>query len=72
MVHTGNVEEVFTYHAPTPAQVDVLQRIRADAMTLVRTALESVPSCADQQAGIRKIREGVMTLNAAVVLEGRI
>lgn len=71
-VHAGNVEDVFTYHAPDAAQQVALQNVRAHAKALVEVILFSTPPCADQQAAIRKIREGVMTANAAIVLRGQI
>lgn len=71
-VTKGNVEDVFTYHPPTPAQVEAYSALREDAKRLARTILEVVPPCADQQAALRLLREAVMTANAAVALNGAV
>ena len=67
-----NVEDVFTYHAPDADQIVRLQRVREDAKQLAITALRNCPQCADTQAGMRLLREAVMTFNAAIALKGQV
>ncbi len=67
-----NFDTVFTYHAPTPAQLVQYQAIRDAAKALAGVIIGSTPVCADQQAALRKLREAVMTANAAVALEGAV
>lgn len=62
--------DIFSYHAPTPEQVGQYQRLREGALAFTRIILAETPGCADQSAAIRKVREAVMTANAAVALNG--
>lgn len=64
-----NVDDVFTYHAPTDAQKEQYAQIRRHAADFVETILECAPDCADRTAAIRKVREAVMTANAAIALD---
>lgn len=61
---------LFTYHAPTEEQKVAYAEIRAAGMILARTIAEHAPSCPDQSAAIRKVREAVMTANAAIATNG--
>lgn len=70
MVTDDNVKDVFTYHAPTPEQVVQYQEIREACENAARVILKNVPRCADQQAAIRCIREGMMTANAGIATKG--
>ncbi len=69
-VSKQNVDTIFSYHAPSPTHLISLQRVREAAKTLAHVILEETPQCADQQAALRKLRESVMTANAAIVLDG--
>ena len=60
----------FTYHAPRPDQTVRYERIRSVAKMFAQTIIENTPQCADQTAAIRKVREAVMTANAAIACEG--
>lgn len=71
MTTEERVEAIFTYHAPTPPQVEQLQKVRAAAKALATVIMENTPMCADQSAALRKLREAVMTANASIVLEGK-
>lgn len=61
----------FTYHAPDAEQQTALVRIREKAHELAKVIRDLTPASADQTAALRKLREAVMTANAAVVLEGK-
>ncbi len=63
---------LFTYHAPDEAQQQSYLRIRAAAQEFAGVILEETVVCGDQQAAIRKVREAVMTANAAVALKGKV
>ncbi len=71
-VDLGNIEDVFTYHAPKGTQPNQLILVREAAKNFARVILENTRPCADQQAAIRLVREAAMTANAAVVLEGKV
>jgi len=62
--------ETFTYHPPNDAQTEAYQAIRGAALQLAQTIVAFTPGCADQTDAIRKVREAVMTANAAVALRG--
>lgn len=62
---------LFTHHPPTPDQIPRYEAIREAAKQFVTTALLNSEPGADQEAGIRLVREAVMTFNASIALEGR-
>lgn len=64
----SQLEEFFTYHAPSEDQQTRLQEIRKSALALAIVIEANAPACADRTAAIRKLREAVMTANAAVVI----
>lgn len=64
------IEEWFTYHAPTPEQIEQYQAIRDKAKELALTIARNAPVSADQTAALRKLREAVMTANAAIACRG--
>lgn len=66
--HTKLLDNQFTYHAPTFDQSERLQAIRVKARELAQLIYECTPLCADQTAAVRKLRECVMTANAAIIL----
>lgn len=71
-VTKANLKDVFTYHAPTEIQLQQYAALRTAAHDFAFTILENTPTCADQQAALRLVREAVMTANAAVALNGKI
>lgn len=66
------IEEMFTYHAPTGDQPNRYEAIRSGAKSLALTIVNLTPASPDQTAAIRKLRECVMTANAAIALEGKL
>jgi len=60
------IEELFTYHKPTDDQAHQYLRIREAAKELVRVIDREVPGGPDRTVAVRKIREAVMTANAAI------
>lgn len=61
----------FTHHPPTPEQVVAYGALRAAALAFARTIRDLCPPGADATAAIRKVREAVMTANAAIACGGR-
>lgn len=61
--------EMFTYHRPGAGQVERMKDLRECALEFALLIDESVPDGPDKSAAIRKLRECVMTANAAIVLE---
>ena len=64
------VEEWFTYHAPTPEQVVKYEQIRNLARDLAYRIIANCPPSADRTAALRKLRECVMTANASIACNG--
>lgn len=66
------IEHWFSYHPPK-GEVDVekYQRIREAGKQFALVVAENTPNCADQSAALRKIREAVMTANAAIACDGK-
>lgn len=67
----ADIEEVFTYHAPTEEQQKCYTELRNSAKELASTILRVVPPSADRSAAFRLLRECVMTANAAIALKGK-
>lgn len=66
------IDEWFTYHVPTPEQKEDLEVVREAARAFAYLLVSRVPSSADRTAALRKLRECVMTANAAIVLHGKV
>ena len=67
-----DLENIFTYHAPTTEQLTAYEAIRASAKILAVMICNYVPVGADQTAAIRKLRECVFTANAGIALNGKL
>lgn len=61
-----DIDNWFTYHAPTQDQLVAYNDIRQAAKIYAETVNKHVPDSADKTAAIRKIRESVMAANLAV------
>lgn len=60
------IEQWFTYHPPDLDQPARYAILRNAGKALAEVILEQTPSGADQSAAIRKVREAIMTANAAI------
>jgi len=60
----------FRYHAPQSGQVLAYTSLRDAAYVFAKTILMHTPAGSDQTAAIRKVREVVMTANAAIACGG--
>jgi len=67
-----DVDNIFSYHKPEEDQIPKYEAIRADAKEFAHIIIDNTPSCADQSAAIRLLREAVMTADAAVALKGAV
>lgn len=70
-ISDDQLEAWFTYHAPGPEDPPKYQAIRDAAKNLARTMRDNCPACPDTTAAIRKVREAVMTANAAIACKGQ-
>ena len=66
MITPHELDNWFMYHAPQGTQQERYVAIRDKAKELAYLIVESTPASADQTAAIRKLRECVMTANAAI------
>lgn len=60
------IHEWFTYHSPKGDQPQRYELLRDAARELALKIVCNVPPCADRTAAIRKLRECIMTANAAI------
>lgn len=67
-----DLDEIFTYHAPTESDVARYEAIRGAGKAFAKAILENTPQCADQTMAVRVVREAVMWANAAVALKGAV
>jgi hypothetical protein len=65
----ADLERWFSYHEPTEDQIDKYSAIRQTARSLAFVILDMCPDNADRTTAIRKLREAVMTANAAIACE---
>lgn len=65
------IENWFSYHAPRPDQLLQYDAIRKAGKVFAKVINDNAPECADKTAAIRKVREAVMTANAAIACEGK-
>lgn len=65
----AEIDRWFTYHPPDQDDVFAYNRIREQGRKLALVIRDCCPPCADTTAAIRKVREAVMTANAAIACE---
>jgi hypothetical protein len=64
------IETWFMYHPSTPDDREKYEQVRASAKLLAYAIVAVTPKSADQTAALRKLRECVMTANAAIACKG--
>jgi len=62
----AEIDNWFTYHAPTPEQVTAYHEIRTAAKIYAATVNRHVPACADKNAAMREIRGSIVAANLAI------
>lgn len=60
------IDDLFTYHAPTPEQAQKYERINAAMKAAALVVHNECPPSADRGAAIRLLREARMTANASI------
>lgn len=60
------IDDLFTYHQPTPEQAAKYGRISEAAKAFAKVVLEECPDTPDRSAAIREIRVARMTANASI------
>ena len=62
----SEIENLFTHHPPQGDQPMRYELIRATAKNFAQVIDKCCPDCSDKSAAIRKLREAMMTANAAI------
>jgi hypothetical protein len=71
MISDEQLKNWFTYHPPTEGDQVKYETIRREALHFVRLLVLNTPEGPDQTTAIRKVREAVMTANAAIATAGK-
>ena len=66
MATHDDIENWFTYHAPTPDQVNRYSVLRAKFKELATLIVNVTPACPDQTVAVRKLRETAMAVNQTI------
>ena len=66
MINQADLNNWFTYHAPTSEQVEHYNAIRDAAKIYAETVNKHAPDGADKTAAMRTIRNSVMQANLAI------
>jgi len=60
------IDDLFTYHAPTPEQAEKYNRINAAAKAFALVIHAECPPSPDRTAAMRMLREARMTANSSI------
>lgn len=69
MMPSLDINDLFSYHSLNDEQLDRCKDLRSNAKMMAAAILGNTRPGADQSAAIRKLRECLMTCNAAIALE---
>ena len=64
-----NIDEVFTYHAPSPDQVVRYEKLRAAAKEFASAILQNVIPSAERTRALNNVSDTLMLANKAIALE---
>lgn len=70
MITGEQLQNWFVYHAPEGDDEQGYVAIREAAKHFARVIIAETPPSADQTAAVRKVREAMMTANAAIACRG--
>lgn len=65
------LEDIFSYHAPTPDQLPKYEAVNKAFLECAKVVNEIAPDGAGKTVAIRKLSDARMACNASVALEGR-
>jgi hypothetical protein len=69
MITEADINNWFEYHKPSESQLPLYSKLREAAKSFAQVVMECTPPSPDQTTAIRKIREAVMTANAAIACD---
>lgn len=61
-----DIDNIYTYHSPTPEQVERYATIRSTAKSAAQTILDLCPVSRERDEALRAIEACVMWANAAI------
>lgn len=67
-----DLDRIYSHHPPTPFKQIAHLAIREAARNFAQAIETHCPVGADASAAHRKVREAMMTANAAIALDGRL
>ena len=70
-IRASHLDNWFVHHPPYGDQAMRYTALRNAGKAFAQAILDLTPPCADQSSAIRKVREAVMTANAAIACDGR-
>ncbi len=70
MTTPADIENRFTYHAPSPEQVSLYGAIRDEAKDLAELVNRVCPESREKSLAMTKIEEAVMWANASIARSG--
>lgn len=65
------LDDLFSYHAPTPEQTPRYRAIRSAARHFAEIILDNAPPSSDQAKALDMVRMAMMLANAAIATNGR-
>lgn len=65
------IDDIFTYHAPTPDQIPKYEAIRDGAKAFAQILIANSPGSPDQSAALRSLRLAVYQANSAIANGGK-
>ena len=66
MATPQDIENWFSYHPPQDDQAHRYELLRQDFKALANKIIARTPSCPDQTAALRKLRETAMAVNQTI------
>lgn len=66
MASQADLDNWYSYHAPTPDQIPKYEAIRAKGREFAELFNSLAPECADSTAAHRRLRDAVMAMNLAI------
>lgn len=66
MATQAELDNWYSYHGPTPEQIDVYEQIRAKGKELAELFNVSCPGCPDASYAHRELRNTIMAMNLAI------
>lgn len=70
-IPTEQIENWFTYHAPSSDDLVAYDKLRSAAKSFAMAINELCPDSADKTAAIRKVREACFVANASIACKGK-